>query len=1171
MSFEFQLLDIDHFHDDDDNGDVIYKIRLFGKTRSDKSVYLEVNGFKPYFFVEVDSNWTKNQINRIIEQIKKKVYPKNYVNGYLTYELVEQYKFWGFTNYKKFNFIKLFFNSYDSMLAYNRAFSKRQKINYMGKNKIKFNIYESNINPILRFLHIKELNAVGWCSIKDKHLVKFNNYEPAITDYSYKVHWTNINPVDSNDIHKFSIMSFDLECTSKDGSFPQATRLEDKIIQIGMTFSRCGETECYKKLLLSLKQTDDVEGVDVRSYQTEKELLLDFCKLIKETDPDIITGYNIYGFDFPYLKDRATLLGIYPKFSRLSRLKNHICKFQDKQLQSAALGINKLQYYEMPGRISIDLMKVAQRDFKLGSYKLDYVASHFIRDKIVSFKNKKNKTKLVVSSIFGIKVGQYISIYYNDGITDNNVGDKKYLVKKIGNYDNNFYITVDDPSVDLQEYLDKKYKVYWCQAKDDVTPQQIFDSYTGTSYQRAVVGKYCVQDCELCNRLIGKLSILTNNIGMANVCHVPLSYLFLRGQGVKIFSLVAKKCRQDNHLIPVIKKKRKTDEEKKSDDMDLKNFNKFNKFFNKNNNYNNYNNYSNNETETEESDDEGYEGATVFEPNVGVHYKHIIVLDFASLYPNSMILKNLSHESFVMDDKYDNLPDYNYHEIQYKKHSGEIVTCRFAEKKDGTKSIIPKILQDLLATRKKYKKLKAVENDAFIKSIYDGLQLAYKVTANSLYGQTGASTSPICMKVIAASTTATGRDMLQYAKYFIEDIYAKIIKLSISNKHKKFIKYMNSIFQDIPDEKLMDEKKNISNRVEFYEWIYKRSQDLLDEYTIDPKVIYGDTDSVFFCMNMIDKKTGQVIQTQEYLKLAIDIGIFASDIVNTLMKKPMNLEYEKVLWPFVILTKKRYVGNLYEFDPNKYHQKSMGIVLKRRDNAPIVKVVVGGIIDKIIARDPVGAVKLTQDTLQKIITGKYNIDKFIITKTLKSLDSYKDWTRLPHAVLANRMSIRDPGNAPQSNDRIPFAYIEVKHKVNLQGDRVEHPNYITENNLKLDYLFYITNQIMKPAIQFLELIVENPEDIFKDYIIKEKNRQKGIKPICAMLSNNDGDNKEIINMDDLIDFNNMDDLIDLHTECKTRKTKKNSKTNKTKKKEKKKVIIDDYNNNNDDIFNVGLW
>ena len=90
--------------------------------------------------------------------------------------------------------------------------------------------------------------------------------------------------------------------------------------------------------------------------------------------------------------------------------------------------------------------------------------------------------------------------------------------------------------------------------------KDIFRLQKGSAEDRKIVATYCIQDCALCNKLINKLSV-SNNIGMANVCFVPLSYIFLRGQGVKIFSLVSKFCKDKGFLIPVLKKP-KTEEEK---------------------------------------------------------------------------------------------------------------------------------------------------------------------------------------------------------------------------------------------------------------------------------------------------------------------------------------------------------------------------------------------------------------------------------------------------------------------------------------------------------------------------------------------------------------------------------------------------------------------------------
>jgi hypothetical protein len=139
-------------------------------------------------------------------------------------------------------------------------------------------------------------------------------------------------------------------------------------------------------------------------------------------------------------------------------------------------------------------------------------------------------------------------------------------------------------------------------------------------------------------------------------------------------------------------------------------------------------------------------------------------------------------------------------ELDYNFQNEKIViykVCKFAEKSDGNKGIIPEILIALLDARKKYKNEMEDEKDPFKKSILDGLQLAYKVTANSLYGQTGAPTSPIYMKDIAAATTATGRQMLQFSRYFIEEQFGPLINYALTNK-TKYLDFARKTFDTLP-------------------------------------------------------------------------------------------------------------------------------------------------------------------------------------------------------------------------------------------------------------------------------------------------------------------------------------------------------------------------------------
>jgi DNA polymerase elongation subunit (family B) len=234
--------------------------------------------------------------------------------------------------------------------------------------------------------------------------------------------------------------------------------------------------------------------------------------------------------------------------------------------------------------------------------------------------------------------------------------------------------------------------------------------------------------------------------------------------------------------------------------------------------------------------------------------------------------------------------------------------------------------------------------------------------------------------------------------------------------------------------------------------------------------IYGDTDSVFFTFNL-QTPEGTPIRGKDALEITIEIAQQAGHLASQFLKGPHDLEYEKTFMPFCLLSKKRYVGMLYETDPNKGKRKEMGIVLKRRDNAPIVKDIYGGIIDILMKKQNIQeAIDFLRGCLENIVNENYSMDKLIITKSLRS--GYKNPQSIAHKVLADRMTARDPGNKPGPGDRIPFAYISTSGKKTLQGEKIETPSFITENKLKIDYSFYITNQIMKPVQQVFALVLE---------------------------------------------------------------------------------------------------
>jgi DNA polymerase elongation subunit (family B) len=140
--------------------------------------------------------------------------------------------------------------------------------------------------------------------------------------------------------------------------------------------------------------------------------------------------------------------------------------------------------------------------------------------------------------------------------------------------------------------------------------------------------------------------------------------------------------------------------------------------------------------------------------------------------------------------------------------------------------------------------------------------------------------------------------------------------------------------------------------------------------------------------------------------------------------------------------------------------------------------VYGGIIDILMKEKNVEvAAKFLKSSLQDIVDGKIEMDKLVITKSLRS--DYKNPNQIAHKVLADRIGKRDPGSKPSVGDRVAYVYIKNKDKKALQGDKIETPGFIKENKIEINYSFYITNQIMKPVQQVFALVLENLVDFKK--------------------------------------------------------------------------------------------
>jgi DNA polymerase elongation subunit (family B) len=228
----------------------------------------------------------------------------------------------------------------------------------------------------------------------------------------------------------------------------------------------------------------------------------------------------------------------------------------------------------------------------------------------------------------------------------------------------------------------------------------------------------------------------------------------------------------------------------------------------------------------------------------------------------------------------------------------------------------------------------------------------------------------------------------------------------------------------------------------------------------------------------MDTKTGEKIRGQKALEMTIEIAQDAAHLCTQWLKPPMELSYEKTLMPFILLSKKRYVGMLYETDPHKGKLKYMGLSLKRRDSCDYLKDTYGGILNILMGKTITDATKpaiqnsidFLNRSLECLVEGKVPMEKLMITKALRS--DYKNPDQIAHKVLADRIGKRDPGNKPKPGDRIKFVFVTNENRKALQGEKIETPEYIHHAKLQVDYTHYITNQLMKPLQQLFGLAVD---------------------------------------------------------------------------------------------------
>lgn len=647
-------------------------IQMFGVTQHlHESVCVRVYGFEPYLWIKAPEGWLhekhadtlKNSINREMWALTKTnetvIRLETHQRQSLMHYSTDCVAFIKVVVRQAMHISKLRSMLLEKSLAWTGGHktTNQQTTQY-------FAIFEGNVDLSLRFMVDCDIGACNWLTIAQYTARPPSHFETSCV-IEVDCHYRHVKSVSSNvplsmTIAPFKVLSFDIECKAPRGLFPDAAR--DPVIQIAnqciafdaskeiSTTTTSGENnnEILSKVVFTLHSCAPIAGADVRAFETEKELLMGWVKYLQDIDPDILTGYNIQGFDLPYLHKRAQALGIADQCNQWGRTLRYVTRISPKLFSSKQMGNRAGVEIDIPGRIILDMIQVIRRDHKLRSYSLNAVSHEFLGAQ-----------------------------------------------------------------------------------KEDVHHSEIAHLQDGTSETRRRLAVYCLKDALLPLQLMEKLMVVVNLVEMARVTGVPMEWLLERGQNIKVFSQILRKGRDLKKVFPTV--------------MTLS--------------------YSKASSSSLPSAAIGYKGATVIPPKVQFYVKHpIVTLDFASLYPSIMIAHNLCFSTLLRSEDVSQFePKTAITMTPAGHHFVKSTTCQ---------GILPMILEELLSARKEAKRrMKNESPSSLLYKVLNGRQLALKISANSVYGFTGASMGKLPCLPISESVTAFGREMIEYTKATVEHEY----------------------------------------------------------------------------------------------------------------------------------------------------------------------------------------------------------------------------------------------------------------------------------------------------------------------------------------------------------------------------------------------------------------
>lgn len=1070
-----------------------YVIDIFGKTLNGQSVCLHVP-FCPYFFAEYAGAGTVRSFATDLKIDLQK--DSEHGQDVLDVSIVRRKRFYGFTNDREFDFVRLVFRSM-------AACRKAQKI--LGKRR-GVTLYESNVDPVLRLLHVCDLESAGWISVSP--WVPVENKQTACDHEGRARSYKDLQRVARDLVAPLVIASFDIECVSSDGSFPNPNDPESRVIMIATCFQRYGEQSPYARHVVCLGHTNAVgPNVETEVVQEESELFVRWANRIRSESTDVLIGYNIWGFDMHYVFSRASMSKDSWRFrTTVGRYLTEPCKMIETNLKSSAYGNNEWKTFETHGILQIDVFTVVRKEHKLDSYKLDSVSEHFLDE---------HKIDMNIQEMFALyargdpedrrRIAEYcvrdtelpLKLLDRLAIVPNMVEMAKATHVPL-----EFLIPRGQQIKAFSQILKRSREEGYLCPTNPMTKKQ--DTYEGATVLEAHTGVHwgpvtCLDFA----------SLYPSIMRAHNMCHstIVLNSLYDNLPGIEYFEVDGVRFAQNRQgILPKLledlavfrkeAKKRMGQAKAAGDPFQEALFNGKQLAY-----------------KVSMNSIYGFCGAANgFLPCVPIA-KSVTTVGRSMIektkrlveekYPSARVRYGDSVPGYVpctvrlngtlvcamaISDlaRYHGVGQWTPCENDPEKESMELSGVESWTDEGFTQ--VHRIIRHMLAPHKK------------IVCVYTrGGDFVDVTDDHSLLRPDGTPVRPHELREGDSLLCAPIDSQLL-------DYYNNNYTLTIDN-YPKMGRKITKIDWNVPYEG----------------YVYDLTTDNHKFQAGIGDIIVHNTDSVMIDFGPDD------------LHECFRLGKEAAAMVTATFKRPIELTFEKCYRPFILFSKKRYCGLYYTKPDAPDYVDCKGIQLVRRDNCPLVKRVSREVLDRVMYhRDVDSAVAIVRKTAEALLKNAVSMEELVLSKTLKGsaedifLEMHQVCTKCnnkaqrvgdkmqcsqcghqrtlmyknasqPHVHVACKLEKRSPGAGPKANERVPYVFVSGTATGSLQAERAEDPKYARENGLKIDGMYYLEHQLKSPMIQLFEQLLgpEAEARLFADIERTYKNKARGQREITS--------------------------------------------------------------------------